>query len=74
MDKNVWKNVGKDVYSVVLASSEIFFQPTSMFWLSVTRDRSNAFCRKLACIAVDETHLMWGWREFRKEFSNVGIL
>ncbi len=74
MDKNVWKNVREGVYSVVLALPEIFFQPTLMFWLSVMRDKSNAFCRKLACIAVDEAYLMWGWREFRKEFSNVGIL
>ena len=74
IDKKIWKNIGKSVYSVVLASLEILFQPTSMFWLSIMRERSNAFCRRLACIAVDEAHLMWGWREFRKEFSNVGIL
>ncbi len=74
MDKNVWKNIGESVYLVVLALPEILFQPTSMFWLSVMRDRSNTFCCKLACIAIDEAHLMWGWREFRKEFSNIGIL
>lgn len=68
------ENVGEDVYSVVLASPEIFFQPTSMFWLSIMSERSNAFCRRLACIAVNEAHLMWGWRKFCKEFSNVGIL
>ena len=38
------------------------------------RERSNSFCRRLACIAVDEAHLMWGWRQFRKEFNNVAIL
>lgn len=74
MDKKIWKNVGEGVYSVVLALPEIFFQPTSIFWLSIMRERSNAFCRRLPCIAVDEAHLMWGWKEFCKEFSNIGIL
>lgn len=74
MDKKIWKNVGEGVYSVVLVLPEILFQPTSMFWLSIMRERSNTFCRRLACIVVDEAHLMWVWREFCKEFSNVDIL
>ena len=73
MDRNIWKNVGENVYLLVLVLPEIFFQPTSMFWISVMIDRSNAFCCRLACIAVDEAHLIWGWREFCKKFSNIGI-
>ena len=67
MDKKIWKNIEEGVYSVVLVSPEIFFQPTSIFWLSIMRERSNIFCQQLACIAVDETHLIGGWREFCKE-------
>ena len=74
MDKNVWKNIRKNVYSVVLALPEIFFSPTSIFWLSVMKDRSNTLCHWLAYIAVDEAHLMWDWREFYKKFNNIRIL
>ena len=58
IDKEIWKNVGGGVYSVVLASPEIFFQLTSMFWLSIIREISNAFCQQLACITVDQAHLI----------------
>ena len=73
MDKNIWKNIGEGVYLVVLALLEIFFQPTSMFWLSIMRERSNIFCCQLVCIAVNEAHLIWGWREFGKKFDNFEI-
>ena len=36
--------------------------------------RSSAFCQCLACIVVDETYFIWGWREFRKEYNNIGRL
>lgn len=52
----------------------MLFDPHSRFWLSTICNRSNAFCRQLACVAVDEAHLIWGWREFRAQYSNVGIL
>ena len=58
MDENIGKNVGEDIYSVVLALPEIFFQPTLIFSLSVMRDKSNAFSRWLAFITVDEAQLM----------------
>ena len=38
------------------------------------KERSNVFYCQLACIAVDEAHLICGWREFCKELGNVGIL
>lgn len=43
MDKKIWKNVREDIYLVVLALPEIFFQPTSMFQLSIMREKNNAF-------------------------------
>lgn len=62
----VWKDVSAGMYSVVLASPEMLFEPDSLFWRSILRGNSTAFSRRLACIAVDEAHLIWGWREFRK--------
>lgn len=59
---------------MILASSEILLSHGSPFWLQTVRDRSNAFCRRLACIAIDEAHLLWGWQEFRKKYANVGKL
>ena len=60
IDKNIWKNIGEDVYLVVLPLPENFFQPTSIFWLNIIRERFNPFCCQQAAIAVDETHLIWG--------------
>lgn len=64
----------KGVYSVVLAFPEILLVHGSHLWLQTIKNRSNEFCRRLACIAVDEAHLLWGWRQFRKEYLNVGKL
>ena len=65
---NVWKDIEVGVYSVVLAAPEMLFESHSRFWLSTIRNRINVFCQRLACIAVDEAHLIWGWREFRAEY------
>ena len=73
MDKNIWKNIREVVYLVVLALPEILFQPTPMFWLNIMKERSNVFCCWLAYITIDETYLIWGWRNFCKKFSNIRI-
>ncbi len=73
-DRNIWKHINEGRYSVILASPEILLSHGSTFWLQTIRDRSNAFCRRLVCIAIDEAHLLWGWREFQKEYANVGRL
>lgn len=71
-DRIVCKNVENGLYSMILASPEMVLEPQSWFWSSTKRARSSAFCQRLACIAVDEAHLIWGWREFRKEYNNIG--
>lgn len=38
------------------------------------KEKFNIFCCQLACIAIDGAHLMWAWREFYKEYSNIEIL
>ena len=74
IDKNIQKNIREGIYSVVLALPKTFFQLTSMFWLSIMREKSNIFCHQLAYIAIDWAHLIWVWRKFYKEFSNIRIL
>ena len=70
----VWSNVKNGRYSVVLASPEVLLSNGSVFWLRIARQKKSAFCCRLACIAVDEAHLIWGWRTFQKEYGNVGTL
>ena len=71
---DVWTDVEKGRYSVILASPEIVLASNSVFWLRTAQQKDNKFCRRLACIAVDEVHLIWGWRTFRKEYGNIGNL
>ena len=47
---------------------------SSVFWLRTARQKDNSFCCRLACIAVDEAHLVWGWQTFRKEYANISTL
>lgn len=73
-DPQVWKRVEARAYSIVLASPEVLLQYASVFLLRTIRDRSSAFTKRLACITVDEAHLIWGWRTFRKEYATLGTL
>lgn len=73
-DQNIWPNLNKGKYSVIFVSPEILLGHSSLFWLQTVRDQSNAFCRRLASIAIDEAYLLWGWQEFQKEYANVGKL
>lgn len=74
-DYTIWKRIDNGEFSIVLASPETLLATGSHF-LTVTigGKTSNAFCKRLACIAVDETHLIWGWREIRQEYKNIGLL
>ncbi len=61
-------------YLVILASPEILLSDGFLFWIQTVRDESNAFYRRLACIAIDEAHLLWEWQESQKIYENVGKL
>ncbi len=50
--------MNKGKYLVILTISEILLSHGSLFWLQTIRDQSNAFCRHLACIAINEAHLL----------------
>lgn len=42
--------------------------------LRIVWERSSMFTKRLAYIAVDEVHLIWGWITFRKEYEELGTL
>ena len=57
-DPDVWSDIEKGRYLVVLASPKIVLSNGSVFWLQTTQQKENMFCRWLACIAVDEAYLI----------------
>ncbi len=73
-DPGIWNRVDKGEYSVILGSPDVLLGPRSLFWQRTVRNRNNAFCKQLACIVIDEAHLIWGWRSFRKEYGMIGHL
>ena len=48
--------------------------PQFHFWKHTVGRKSNEFCCRLACIAVNKANLIWGWREFRKDYRHIGLL
>lgn len=62
------------MYNVILALPEIILVSQSWFWKKTVRVRDNNFIRRLHCIAIDETHVIWGWRNFREEYRMLGHL
>ena len=70
----LWQDIDDGKFDVILASPEILLRDGSHFFLVTVRNRRNAFCRRLRLLAIDEAHLVWGWREFRKEYLNVGAI
>lgn len=70
----ICKNVENRLYSMILASPKMVLELQSWFWSSTIRAISSTFCQRLAYIAVDKAHLIWDWREFRKEYNNIGRL
>lgn len=73
-DPQVWKRIKTGAYSIVLAFPEVLLQYTSIFILYTVWDRSSAFTKRLAYIAIDEVHLIWGWKTFRKKYAELATL
>lgn len=42
--------------------------------MTVRKTIFNEFCKRLICIVINETYLIWGWCEFRQEYSNIELL
>jgi superfamily II DNA helicase RecQ len=59
---------------MILASPEVLLRDGSHFWLKTSRNKNNPFCMRLKAVVVDESHLVWGWKEFRKDYLNIGGL
>lgn len=70
----LWNEVGKGKHRIVYASPEVLLSPTSYFWTNILRDNQSRFTRNLVAIAIDEAHVIWGYRQFRHEFGNLGDL
>ena len=73
-DPKLWHRVDRGMYDIILASLEALLGPRSWFWLKTAKTLSNKFYRRLRYIAIDEAHLIWGWRDFRKEYRMIGHL
>lgn len=73
-NRELWKEVYDGRFSVVLASPEVLLREGSYFWDTILRNRNSVFCLRLSAIVVDECHLVWGWREFRKDYLGLGSL
>lgn len=63
-DPKVWKKVEVGNYSVILVMPKMLLQYAYIFLLCTVQNRGSAFTKWLACIAVNEAHLVWGWRTF----------
>lgn len=48
--------------------------PQSQFCKHIVDKKSNKFCCYIACITVDETYLIWEWREFQKDYRYISLL
>lgn len=72
-DPGLWHRVDCETYDIVFASPEIILGSQSWFWKMTVRNRKNKFIRRLRCIAIDEAHFIWGWREFRGSSPRIFI-
>src|SRR5437588_2147920 len=58
----IWKEVERGVYRIVYASPEVLLRPGSYFWIHLVRKKC-AFNTRLIGVAIDEVHVVWGYRE-----------
>jgi superfamily II DNA helicase RecQ len=73
---DIWKQVAKGKYNVVLVAPEAIFQKTEYFWNEVVRKRSGALYSRITAVAIDECHCVknWGGSGFRVDYSSLGTL
>ncbi|KAH0613011.1 uncharacterized protein H6S33_009391 [Morchella sextelata] len=64
------REVAEGKYRLVYASPEVLLTSGSYFWVHILR-KPCAFRDNLLAIAVDEAHVVWGYRTFRQEYSNL---
>ena len=74
VNPNIWKWLEQGKYSVIFASPKIVLAPQSHFWKYTISRKGNEFCRRLTCITIDKAHLIWGWREFRRDYRHIDLL
>jgi superfamily II DNA helicase RecQ len=57
---------------MVFASPEVLLRDGSFFWEVIITDKKCAFSKRLCAVVINECHLVWGWREFRKDYLSLG--
>lgn len=73
--RDLWKEIDKGVYRVVIASPEILLGKGSYFWTRMAPLRSkHRFLRHLVAIIIDEAHCAYKYGEsgYRPEYSKLG--
>ena len=73
-NRDLWKDVQDVQFDLVLASPEILLRDKTYFWETIPRNKTSVFCKRLFAIVIDEGHLVWGWRQFRKDYLGLGSL
>ncbi|MCJ1467000.1 ATP-dependent DNA helicase Q5 [Pseudocyphellaria aurata] len=73
-DPEIWSQIDRGLFSVIFASPWVVLAPRSPFWTHTLAGRSGEFFRRLACIAIDEAHLVWGSRKFQNEYIVIDLL
>ena len=58
----------------MLTLPEMVLRKNSIFWQRLVRNQENSFERRLACIAIYKAHVIWGWKEFQKDYCMLGAL
>ena len=73
-DPQIWSKINKGLYLVILTSPKILLPYEFPFWLQIVNNRLSVFNRQIACFIINKAHLMWGWREFKKQYNNLDKL
>jgi hypothetical protein len=72
-DPEVWKKVADGEFQIVYATPEMILDAQSYFQKTILKQSPKSiFIRRLVAVAVDECHLVWDWRSFRKAYADLG--
>jgi hypothetical protein len=72
-DPKLWERVGNGEFRLVYATPETLLDSRGTFMTSIVPVPC-AFVKNLVLVAVDECHLVWDWKGFRKQYSELGPL
>jgi len=61
-------------YSMVFVSPLVLLRDSLFFWKVIIRGKKWAFSKRLCAVLMDECHLVWHWRELRKDYLSLGAI